>query len=141
MINIAHRGNISGPSHLENHPEHLLNAISKGYDVELDLWVVSDELWLGHDGPCYKITESFLLEIGYAAWIHCKNIEALDFLVSTFPQLNFFWHQSDDYTITSQGYIWAYPGKSVTVNTVIVDLLSERGDVSLAYGICSDTFI
>ena len=24
---------------------------------------------------------------------------------------HYFWHQEDDYTITSKGIIWAYPGK------------------------------
>lgn len=140
MIKIAHRGNIKGPSHRENQPSHLVDAINAGYDVELDLWKIKDLLWLGHDGPQYLVSESFLLDIGHAAWIHCKNLDALYFLNTTFPQLNYFWHQQDDYTLTSQGYIWAYPGKPVTPNTVIVDLLGERKDVSLAYGVCSDTF-
>ena len=25
--------------------------------------------------------------------------------------LNYFWHQTDDFTLTSHGYIWTYPGK------------------------------
>ena len=36
-----------------------------------------------------------------------------------------FWHQVDDYTITSKGYIWAYPGKETSgKNTVL--LFPER---------------
>lgn len=137
MIKIAHRGNISGPSHRENQADYILEAISAGYDVEVDLWMVSDRLWLGHDGPEYLTSESFLLDIGHAAWIHCKNLDALYFLNTTFPQLNYFWHQEDDYTLTSQGYIWAYPGKEITDKTVIVDLSNDR-DNSNAYAVCSD---
>lgn len=137
MIKIAHRGNTNGPSHKENQPLYLMNAIEAGYDVELDLWMVSDRLWLGHDGPQYLVTESFLLEIGYAAWIHCKNIEALHFLATTFPQLRYFWHQEDDFTLTSDGYIWTYPGRSITDKSIIVSLGSDlpKGN---PYGICSD---
>jgi hypothetical protein len=117
-----------------------MEAIEAGYDVELDLWRVSDLLWLGHDGPQYLITESFLLEIGHAAWIHCKNLAALDFLISTFPQLNYFWHQEDDYTLTSQGHIWAYPGQEVTKNSIIVDLTMNNADKykNIAYAVCTD---
>lgn len=137
MRKISHRGNLTGPSHRENQAYYLMEAIEAGYDVELDLWRVSDRLWLGHDGPQYLITESFLLEIGHAAWIHCKNLEALHFLNTVFPQLNYFWHQEDDYTLTSQGYIWAYPGQSVSSRAVIVDLLLEDVPED-AFGVCTD---
>ena len=36
---IAHRGNIDGPNvNEENKPEYILQAIEKGYFVEIDLW-------------------------------------------------------------------------------------------------------
>lgn len=140
MKKIAHRGNFSGPSHKENQPHYVVEAINAGYDVEVDLWMHSNLFWLGHNGPEYLIKESFLLDIGHAAWIHCKNIDALHFLNTTFPQLNYFWHQEDDYTLTSQGYIWAYPGKTITNKTVIVDL-NNAGDNSKAFAVCSDKFI
>ena len=140
MIKIAHRGDLTGPSHKENQTYHLVDAIDAGYDVELDLWMINDLLWLGHDGPQYLIKESFLLDIGHAAWIHCKNLEALNFLNSTFPQLNYFWHEEDSYTLTSQGYIWAYPGKQVTDRSVLVHL--GKPDLNsfdvMPYAICSD---
>ena len=57
-------------------------------------------------------------------------------------KLNYFWHQEDDYTLTSQGYIWTYPGKSLTSNSVMV--LPEQTGISFeicknldCYGICS----
>jgi hypothetical protein len=137
MIKIAHRGNINGPSHKENQTGYLMDAVNAGYDVEFDLWKIKDLLWLGHNGPEYLIKESFLLDIGHAAWIHCKNLEALHFLNKTFPQLNYFWHQEDDYTLTSQGFIWAYPGKETTDRTVLVDLDGTSGNINV-YAICGD---
>lgn len=140
MIKIAHRGNINGPSHRENQPMYLADAIAKGFDVEFDLWKIKDLLWLGHDGPQYLINDSFLIDTGANSWIHCKNLDALYYLNSTFPQLNYFWHQEDDHTLTSQGYIWTYPGKDVTPNSVIVDLNSEIEYNKKCYAICKDTF-
>lgn len=137
MIKIAHRGNINGPSHRENQESYLREAIANGYEVELDLWKLGDRLWLGHGGPQYLTSEEFLIDTGWASWIHCKNLEALDFLTRTLPQLNFFWHQADDFTLTSQGFIWTYPGQPVTSLSIIVDL-SNNPTPSGAYGICAD---
>ena len=122
MIKIAHRGNIFGSNpEMENSPYYLLEAIDSGFDVEVDVWVKNGEISLGHDGPQYLfIPESFLIEIGHAAWFHCKNFEALDFFNKTFPQLNYFWHQHDDFTLTSQGHIWTYPGKQIGKTSVLV---------------------
>jgi hypothetical protein len=139
MIKIAHRGNIFGPNpEMENSPYYLLEAVEAGFDVEVDIWVNENGIAFGHDEPEYLfIPEMFLLEIGHAAWFHCKNLEALHLLNTTFPQLNYFWHQEDDYTLTSQGFIWAYPGKETTGKTVLVDLDGKSGNIN-AYAICSD---
>ena len=42
-------------------------------------------------------------------WCHAKNFEALEYL--TRCAAHCFYHQEDDYTITSRGFIWAYPGQ------------------------------
>jgi hypothetical protein len=50
MILISHRGNINGSiKSLENNPIYLDSAIKNGYDVELDIWYINNELWTGHD--------------------------------------------------------------------------------------------
>jgi hypothetical protein len=135
---IAHRGNVSGPSHKENQTSYIEDAIGLGYDVEVDLWRVSGFLWLGHDGPQYLIKDDFLIEHGASLWIHCKNLDALEYMGTNLKQLNYFWHQEDDFTLTSQGYIWTYPGKEVTPMSVIVDL--EGNTEYNCYAICSDYF-
>jgi hypothetical protein len=38
-----------------------------------------------------------------------KTYETLEMLIKT--KCHYFWHQEDDYTITSKGFIWVYPGK------------------------------
>lgn len=141
MIKIAHRGNLFGANpENENHPNYILNAIEKGFDVEIDIWFDGGQFYLGHDKPQYWIDLNFIDSVFSKAWFHCKNIEALYKFSTLFPTAKFFWHQEDDYTLTSNGYIWTYPGKEITSKTIIVDL--EKVDHSLkAYGVCSDYMI
>lgn len=136
---IAHRGLTNGPDkNLENHPNQILKALKEGYDCEIDLWCVNSEMWLGHDGPQYPIKDTFLNQIGL--WIHAKNLAALRWLANT--DLNFFWHQEDDFTLTSHKFIWTYPGKELTTRSVMV--LPEWNNPKFenlnfnCYGICSD---
>lgn len=140
MIKIAHRGNRFGPSELENYPSYLLDAISDGFDVEVDVWYVDGQFYFGHDDPKYPVDESFILAIGLNSWFHCKNLGALVFFNETYPQLNYFWHQGDDYTLTSQGYIWTYPERELSHRSVIVDLSKEPKAYG-AYAICADYLI
>ena len=78
---ISHRGNITGRiPNLENDPDYIKNAIHLGYDVEIDIWY-KNGLWLGHDEPQYKTYKKFLLLNTDKLWIHCKNFEALTYLL------------------------------------------------------------
>lgn len=138
---IAHRGNTDGPSHRENQPLYLLDAIDRGFDVELDVRLINNRFWLGHNGPEYLCNEDFFQKIAPYAWFHCKNIEALEYFNTNYPTFNYFWHQEDDYTLTSCGYIWAYPGKEVTSNSVLVmpeNIGSWFMLPVLPHAICSD---
>ena len=141
---IAHRGNIIGPNvDDENTIEQIDKCIENGYDVEIDLRydVVSQKFWLGHDKPKNVISFFELAKRSQYLWIHCKDIDTLDFMTRT--NFNYFWHQNDDYTMTSHGHIWSYPGKTYTSSTVIV-MPEECGiswDVLKAtdcYAVCSD---
>jgi len=140
MILIAHRGNLNGPNpKLENNPEYLLSAIKAGYYVECDLWLIDNILYLGHDSPQYKISIYFLLNIKKYLFCHCKNIQVLYYLLSEYPELEFFYHDSDDYTLTSKNNIWTYPGKNITEKSIIV--MPERSNNHIyfnCYGICTD---
>lgn len=103
MIIISHRGNLNGPNpELENNPSQILNALAKGYHVEIDVWCVDNQWFLGHDEPQYSIPKYFLFNDHL--WCHAKNIEALDKMSS--PNINYFWHDKDQYTLTSKNYIW-----------------------------------
>ena len=135
---ISHRGNLHGPRpELENLPSYILEAEYAGYDVEIDVWFVDGRFYLGHDAPTHVIHKDFLLDAGL--WCHAKNLPALVEMLKT-PNIHCFWHQEDDVVLTSQKYIWTYPGKTIAEYNAIA-VCPERvvnWDISKAEGICSD---
>lgn len=138
---IAHRGLFNGPDvNLENRPEQIELAISQGYDCEIDLTVVNNSLYLGHDFSDYHIEPVFLEKYKNNLWIHAKNLDALYWLSST--DYNYFWHQNDDFVLTSHKYIWSYPGKELRSNSIMLMPEWNTLDIDIhnlgCYGICSD---
>ena len=65
-----------------------------------------------------EIDFEWLLDNSRYLWIHCKNLDAL-YALHAQEDLNYFWHQEDDFTLTSQGIIWTYPNKPITNRSVI----------------------
>lgn len=137
MLKIAHRGNTNGPSWYENQIWYIQKAIDEGFQVEVDLWGIRGKLWLGHDSAQYLVTEEWLEARSEHLWVHCKNLEALDSMTKNPHPLRYFWHQTDDYTLTSNGYIWTYPGKPTTDKSILVSLGSTPPAGNI-YAVCSD---
>ena len=138
MILISHRGNISGRKpEDENKPEYILNAVEQGYNCEIDVWYTKGQWYLGHDNPKYRIEFGFLKS--NKLWCHAKNLQALQHLLKN--NIHCFWHQKDDYTITSKGIIWAYPGKLLSHNSICVmpEYVNEKIEgLDICAGVCSD---
>ncbi len=133
MILISHRGNLNGKTDRENQPKYIEEAIFHDFDVEVDVWYDSKQFWLGHDKPQYKVSERFLEHPNL--WCHAKNIDAL-YVMNTNYHIHCFWHQEDDVTLTSMGYLWTYPGKQLTSNSIAV--LPDGKVPDNIVGICSD---
>lgn len=141
---ISHRGNLTGPgSQEENTAKAVEKALGLGFDVEIDLWLTGYEEWkLGHDFGLELISFSWLIERREKLWIHCKNLDALDSLSVSSNDLNFFWHESDSFTLTSRGFVWAYPSSFVFTN--FVNVLPEKNNLGIdqmknrAWGVCTD---
>lgn len=133
---IAHRANLNGPSKFENQPVKIIEAISAGFDVEVDVRFISGHLWLGHDSAQYLMSKEFIDEVIPHTWFHCKNLQAMEYLLSI--NANCFWHESDSYTLTSKGYIWGYPG--TPLNSISVCVLPELSNIYLndAGYVCTD---
>lgn len=137
---IAHRGNINGPNpEKENNPDYINTAIKLGYDVEVDVWLIENKWYLGHDNPEYQIKYNFLLDP--KLWLHAKNGEAFNELVKN-NDANAFWHTTEDWVLTSKKYIWTYPNKKLYSESVcVLPELGYDGDLKECYGICSDFII
>ena len=140
MILISHRGNLNGKSDRENSPDYIEEALDQDFDVEVDVWYIDNQFWLGHDKPQYKVSEGFLEHSNL--WCHAKNIQAL-YVMSKSSNIHYFWHQEDDVTLTSRGYLWTYPGKQLTEKSicVLLEFENKKSKVILpknVAGICSD---
>lgn len=142
MIYISHRGNLDGPNpSQENNPIYIEQAINEGFSVEVDFRIKDGRLYLGHDEPQYEISFQWLQVLYRNLWIHCKDKEAFNFALS--KNLHCFWHNIDDYTITSEGYVWAYPGKESVGRFCILVMpdtiwINDEFLSSKFLGICSD---
>jgi len=139
MILISHRGNITGRNTgLENKPNYINAALEAGFDVEIDVWHINDTFYLGHDEPQYKTNLKFLQNS--KIWGHAKNSFALLEMLKN--DIHCFFHNKDDYTLTSLGIIWTRP--NTLLNTGCVCVLPENGingKIDKCYGICSDNII
>ncbi|MBM3453579.1 MAG: hypothetical protein FJX80_00375 [Bacteroidetes bacterium] len=132
---ISHRGNINGPDpNLENEPIHI-DKLSKTMHCEIDVWMINNNLFLGHDKPERRIDESFLKNPNL--WCHAKNLNALEYMLDY--NIHCFFHDSDSYTITSKKYIWTFPNKNICKKSVIVDLNQNWQQKQYdCFGVCSD---
>lgn len=136
---IAHRGNTNGRvESYENEPTYIDLAIKKGYDVEVDVWVDTGILFLGHDKPQYSVDFRWFRDRFSKLWIHCKNPEAVILFRECGYPANYFWHEEDTLTLTSHNHIWVYPGKQPIAGSIAVMPEINNDDVSKCSGICSD---
>lgn len=143
MIFISHRGNIFTKNpETENHPLQIETCIKNNYQVEIDIRYIDNKWYLGHDNPEHIVSIEWLLKLSNYLWIHCKDIHSLT-ECSKYSILNYFWHDQDNYTLTSKNIIWSYPGTTINKKTICVlpetinDLSLEN--LKLCYGICSDS--
>ncbi len=143
---IAHRANINGPSSkYENTIYNINKCIKLGFDVEIDIRVINGKLYLGHDKATQMIEEKELNKFKEHSWIHCKNLEAITFFSNNIIKFNYFWHENDSYTLTSKGYIWAYPGQKLSNSCICVMPEVKHSLKEFSYlqemqiaGICTD---
>jgi len=113
MILIAHRGNINGPNpKRENTILYIEEAINRGYDVELDLRILKDKIYIGHDKPIEEIKPNWLKKFKNKLWVHCKDTESLKYFADL-KDYNYFWHKDDEFTITSKGFILSHTDNNI----------------------------
>ena len=135
MILISHRGNILGrKKQLENNPNYIENALKLGYDVEVDVWSIDKQFYLGHDKPQYPVDEHYLENPKF--WCHAKNIEAFYRMID--DKIHCFFHDKDKVALTSRGYFWSSFEDEMTSKSICVMPPSSRDLPKDIAGVCSD---
>ncbi len=132
---ISHRGLLNGANKkLENAPEQINQTLNLDFDVEIDIYKIGNQLYTGHNEPQYPIKNDLIKN--EKIWCHAKSLDSLEYLLKN--AINCFWHENDNYTLTSSNYIWTYPKKNICSNSIIV--LTERYELppNDCYGICTD---
>lgn len=149
MIIISHRAKLSRDPepHDENNPTRIRELLARGYGVEVDLKIENGYCYLGHPSPAgdllfYIVESKFLMQKNL--WIHCKNIDALEFC-KDWNIRHYFFHNTDDVTITSSGYFWTYPNKSLPLTKYSIPVVYHRDsdlwsheDLEECFAICTD---
>ena len=137
MFLISHRGNINGTSELENSTSYIDRALNLGYDVEIDVWHIDKQLWLGHDAPEHKIDLEYLASRKNKLWCHAKNLEAIKILLDN--NIHCFWQEGDKFAITSKGYIFTHSKiTKCSTRSILVSLNADLKVPIYAAGVCSD---
>jgi len=143
MIHISHRGNVNGRNEKrENTCGYIQEAISLGYDVEIDVWMKENKFFLGHDSPEGNVEISWLIDKSEHLLIHAKNFDALSEL-TLFNNLRLFFHEKESHTIIyGTKFIWSHDISEASDRSII-PLLSEEDIKNAASflhvaGICSD---
>jgi hypothetical protein len=134
---ISHRGNLTGKQpELENTPDYIDAALDAGFKCEVDVFAHDGKLYLGHDDAQTETSVQYLQQDGVIA--HAKNLDALAHLLQA--NIHCFYHHTDNYTLTSRNWIWAFPGKPGTLVHPCIAVLPEnyRTDMTDFDGVCSD---
>jgi hypothetical protein len=144
MILISHRGNIDGvDQEKENLPSYIESAIQKNFFVEIDLRIVQDKLFLGHDIPQYEINDKWLLKNNSKIFIHCKNILALKHCITL--NLTSFYHVNEKHVpiinYNLSNLIWSHDLTEAT-DISVIPLINKDEILNYqkynVFGVCSD---
>lgn len=141
---IAHRGNWQGREHeYENSIPLILRAIAQGFDVEIDVYFINDTWYFGHDYAYHEVPKILIDQLSKYAWFHAKNYNTFCALLQN--NCHCFFHDHDDYTLTSQRIIWAYSGKYVSSDYPSIAVMPESTEGFVVpqdiYGVCSDNLM
>ena len=151
---IAHRGLLDGPClEKENNIKIILSNIKEYPNIinELDIWIDSEEIYIGHDYQKNKIKPKILFEHSKNLILHIKGIKltsekSLNIFNNVLSNCHFFTHQEDDFVITNKGWIWSHPRNGFVKNTICVlpekiesiDSAIKKNKFKSLQGICTD---
>lgn len=131
MLLISHRGNISGKNFKrENSQPYIQEALDAGYFVEIDIVFNGGKYYHGHEwGGCKgEVDPDFLSRNYQKLLIHCKDKESILFCAENLSPLNYFYHDRDEFTLTS--YMW------IISHSRVADQIAFNDDDFVAGTIC-----
>jgi len=147
MIYYSSNGNISSIDiGRQCSPDYILEAVKAGYKVRFGIRLMSDgNLWIGEDDAKYPILPEFLINNAKHFLIHCKNISSLhklrDIDTEHKKQLHYYYHSTDNVSISSRGYFLIDYGKRPLGENVIAmypeDTDYQISDLKKCVGVCS----
>lgn len=138
---ILHRGLQNGPDKEKENNELIIRSLlHSGWHVEFDIWYNSstNTMWIGHDKATSELKCNSIL-FHPRSWVHCKNIETFQYIYNNYNTIHFFYHTDEDIILTSNKYIWCYPGVYAGPKSILV--LPEHHFKSLpneCLGVCTD---
>jgi hypothetical protein len=141
MLVISHRGNINGPKpEFENNPANIVGAMGRKLVCEIDVWLLNNQWYLGHDFPKYPVKWEWLNLHKAMLICHAKNVAAFEELLAN--RLHTFMHQNDPMVLTSHNYIVCMHYVGWPKNKAIVmcpELVSPTlFNASLPFAVCTD---
>ena len=131
MILISHRGNLAGKNFKrENSPAYIQEALNAGFHVEIDILHNHGEFLHGHEwgGTKGKVNPKFLSDNHQKLLIHCKDRESILFCAQNLSPLNYFYHDRDDFTLSS--YMWTI------AHSKVADLIAFNDDKFVDGSVC-----
>lgn len=143
MIVFAHRANLHGPGSGENSREAIDGCLQLGLSVEIDVWDVSGECWIGHDEPVWRHAWQSLVHPGIMC--HAKNTSAAAMMLH--HGVAFFCIDRDPFVLCSTGHLWMnydteLTSKSIACSPEVIGLDADLRDylqtIVGCYGVYTD---
>lgn len=145
MILISHRGNVDNiQPKRENTKEYILEAIERGFYVEIDIWMKNGSLFLGHDSAENEVSVDWLNKFSDKLFIHSKNYSAFCyFMYENDISIPTFYHTIEDHVVIGNTkLVWSHNLKECNERSIIPLLdkesIKQINKYSNVYGVCSD---
>lgn len=119
MIYISYRGIYDGNDYQDsNTPNQIAKAFGMGFSCMVDVWRVSDKLYLGDQQPITEVTARYLQ--GKKWWLNARNADAQTWLALQPAILYPNWFYFTEPT-PPPPYVVASNGKLITPGTVPIN--------------------
>lgn len=105
---ISNRGNLTRVNaHRENTPDYIKEAIYKGFDCVVDVFVSEGVLYsVRSQQHMYILGDDFIAKHRRRLWLRCEDYETVNHILINYPGVKCFINSVSQ--VTSNGAIWTY---------------------------------